>query len=111
MDVFTCQHCGALPEPIAGSAMFIVRHRASWQVLIAQAKGRWPHEPVTLPDTPAQVLFAQRAAFGRLLGQAGPGSQARRYRRVIEGNDSTGTEARRAAYRAAADYVEGAKND
>ena len=43
MDVFTCQHCDALPEPIAGSAMFIVRHGASCEVLIAQTKSRWPH--------------------------------------------------------------------
>ncbi|MDT5320452.1 MAG: hypothetical protein QOD88_2974, partial [Mycobacterium sp.] len=64
MDVFTCQHCDALPEPIAGSAMFSVRHGASCEVLIAQTKGRWPHEPATLPDTPAQVPFAQRAHSG-----------------------------------------------
>ena len=42
MDVFTCQHCDALPEPIAGSAMFSVRPGASCEVLIAQTQGRWP---------------------------------------------------------------------
>src|ERR1700733_11987655 len=99
MAVLTCQPGGALPKLIAGSAMFIVRHGATCEVPIAQTKGRWPHEPATLPYTPAQVPFAQRAASGRWLGQAGPGSQARRYRRVIEGNDTTGTEERRAAYR------------
>src|SRR6204780_4639300 len=99
MDVLTRQHCGALPELIAGSAMFIVRHGAICKVPIAQTKGRWPHEPATLPDTPAQASFAQRAASRRWLGQAGPGSQAPCYPRVIQGNDSTGTEAWRAAYR------------
>src|SRR5580693_5841218 len=99
MDVFTCQHCGALPEPIAGSAMFIVRHGATCEVLIAQTKGRWPHEPATLPDTPARSHSRSGPHSGGGLDKAGPGSQARRYRRVIEGNDTTGTEARRAAYR------------
>jgi hypothetical protein len=65
--MFSCHHCNAAPELIIdGRAhMSIVRHGPCCPTLLAQVRSRWPAEPAGLPDTPAQIPFAQRAAFGR----------------------------------------------
>jgi hypothetical protein len=42
MDMFTCQHCTAAPEPLPDSNLVMVRHGAGCEVLIAQTKARWP---------------------------------------------------------------------
>jgi hypothetical protein len=51
--MFACQHCTAIPEPIPGSNLVVVRHGAGCEVLIAQTKARWPAQPARLPDTPS----------------------------------------------------------
>ncbi|MCV7100903.1 MULTISPECIES: hypothetical protein [Mycobacterium] len=67
MDVFACQHCPAAPELIVDgrAQLSIVRHNLGCPTLLAQVRARWPDQPTKLPDTPAQVPFKQRAAFGR----------------------------------------------
>lgn len=62
-----CQHCQAPPElVIDGRAQLsIVRHGLGCPILQAQVRARWPDEPTRLPDTPAQIPFERRAAFGR----------------------------------------------
>jgi hypothetical protein len=61
MDVF------AAPELLAdGKAQLaIVRHAPGCATLLAQVGGRWPAQPARLPDTPSQLPFEQRAAWGR----------------------------------------------
>ena len=67
VDVFTCPACRAVPEPLAGgnAKIGIVRHELGCPTLIAQTKTRWPLADPELQDTPRQVPFEQRAAFGR----------------------------------------------
>jgi hypothetical protein len=66
MDVFSCQHCSAFPELLVDgrAQLSVVRHSLGCTTLLAQVRARWPLS-TTLPDTPAQVPFEQRAAYGR----------------------------------------------
>jgi hypothetical protein len=63
--MFACQHCSAAAEPIPGSNLAVVRHAPHCETLQAQVRARWPLTPATLPDTPGQVPFSQRTAFGQ----------------------------------------------
>jgi hypothetical protein len=65
IDAFACQHCTAAPEPLPDSNLVVVRHGLGCPTLQAQVRARWPDEPTRLPDTPAQIPFERRGAYGR----------------------------------------------
>ena len=46
MDMFTCQHCSAVPELVVDgrAQLSIVRHRLGCPTLQAQVRGRWLDE-------------------------------------------------------------------
>jgi hypothetical protein len=67
VEPFARTHCNARPELVTdrGAEVSIVRHDLGCATLEAQVRARWPFEPATLPETPGQIPFASRAAFGR----------------------------------------------
>ena len=67
MDMFACQYCSAVPELVVDgrAQLSIVRHALGCPTLLAQVRARWPDEPARFPETPGQVPFERRAAWGR----------------------------------------------
>jgi len=59
--MFRCPSCAAVPEPILGANMTIVRHAPGCPLLIAATRTRWPLVAAGLPDTPRPVIFGTHA--------------------------------------------------
>jgi hypothetical protein len=61
--MFRCPSCAAVPEPILGANMTVVRHQPGCPLLIAATRTRWTLTAAGLPDTPRPVAFGTLACW------------------------------------------------